>query len=575
MNITLDDGRTELWQWDTGRKIVVDDKSVSEVHYSKYSSTQAITREVVNGKAEIPNFLLQDTYAVTVYAYSGSIENGYTMAEKTFNVVKKPKPANYVETEEDKAILAKLKAAIGDLSELQTEAKDNLVEAINEAAASGGGAADWAQNDPDGDGYVKNRPGGYDVIETRKILETTLVSADDDNNIIADADFFLAEGDSVHVSIDGAPEVTHKVSMTTATGGGAAALYSFGSKSYNEIMAGGFAATDYIVMWYGDGAKWVYMRGAGADLVGKTIVARADVATPVKIPGKYLEFVINATLDSSRQCTLDKTFAQIREAVQAGNNPVVHFVMPDATGTAVMPLVEDYGVIFIFRVTISIDTGNETAIGQYIISINRDDKVSFATSSGLALNSDGNLTQHTMDRAPTVDMQIATKKYVDDHAAASNDFVITGSLTEAGGITLDKTFAQIQEAVQAGKTALMRVDGGPTTIILPLAVKNSEISTEYDFSIGYFIEGRLNGVTVRVMESGPVLYTASTPTNNPDGTMPQVSMAAEPTEDMQIATKKYVDDKEFILQSTTPNSTKKFKITVDDTGALSAAEVTT
>lgn len=138
MNITLDDGRTELWQWDTGRKIVVDDKSVSEVHYSKYSSTQAITREVIDGKAEIPNFLLQDTHAVTVYAYSGSIENGYTMAEKTFNVVKKPKPANYVETEEDKAILAKLKAEIGDLTALQTEAKDNLVAAINEAAASGG-----------------------------------------------------------------------------------------------------------------------------------------------------------------------------------------------------------------------------------------------------------------------------------------------------------------------------------------------------------------------------------------------------------------------------------------------------
>lgn len=72
---------------------------------------------------------------MTIYAYSGSIENGCTMAEKTFNVVKKPKPANYVETEEDKAILAKLKAEIGDLSELQTEVKDNLVAAINEASS--------------------------------------------------------------------------------------------------------------------------------------------------------------------------------------------------------------------------------------------------------------------------------------------------------------------------------------------------------------------------------------------------------------------------------------------------------
>ena len=158
MNITLDDGRTELWQWDTGRKIVVDDKSVSEVHYSKYSSTQAITREVINGKAEIPNFLLQDTHAVTAYAYSGSIENGYTMAEKTFNVVKKPKPANYVETEEDKVILAKLKEEIGDLSTLKTDAKDNLVDAINAVADLSSIHPDWNQSDNMQPDYIKNKP---------------------------------------------------------------------------------------------------------------------------------------------------------------------------------------------------------------------------------------------------------------------------------------------------------------------------------------------------------------------------------------------------------------------------------
>ena len=162
MNITLDDGRTELWQWDTGRKIVVDDESVSEVHYSKYSSTQAITREVIDGKAEIPNFLLQDTHAVTVYAYSGSIENGYTMAEKTFNVLKKPKPANYVETEEDKAILSKLKAEIGDLSTLQTEAKDSLVNAVNEV-----------------NGKVSDVAYGEDAIETLAELEIVVPAQQD------------------------------------------------------------------------------------------------------------------------------------------------------------------------------------------------------------------------------------------------------------------------------------------------------------------------------------------------------------------------------------------------------------
>ena len=64
-------------------------------------------------------------------------------------------------------------------------------------------------------------------------------------------------------------------------------------------------------------------------------------------------------------------------------------------------------------------------------------------------------------------------------------------------------------------------------------------------------------------------------------TMPQTEMAAAPTKDMQIATKKYVDDAigeyaataEYIIPSSTQGSTKKFKITVDDSGTLTATEV--
>lgn len=55
--------------------------------------------------------------------------------------------------------------------------------------------------------------------------------------------------------------------------------------------------------------------------------------------------------------------------------------------------------------------------------------------------------------------------------------------------------------------------------------------------------------------------------------LPQHAMSSNPTEDMHIATKKYVDSKEFI-SSSTEGSTKKFKITVDDTGTITATEVT-
>ena len=280
MNITLDDGRTELWQWDTGRKIVVDDKSVSEVHYSKYSSTQAITREVINGKADIPNFLLQDTHAVTAYVYSGSIENGYTMAEKTFNVVKKPKPANYVETEEDKAILAKLKAAIGDLSELQTEAKDNLVSAINEAAASGG------------------------------------------------ASEFVVNG-----TIGGETGVGYSITL---------------DKTSDQILA--------------------------AINEGKSVIARVAYEITVDLP--------LVSFDTSSNI------------IFAG---VVQYIAMDS----ILPVI-------------------------YFLRLHGDEAILYS-SMAIALDPEGKLPQVSMASAPTRDMQIATKKYVDDHAGGGTDMGITGA----------------------------------------------------------------------------------------------------------------------------------------------------
>ena len=70
--------------------------------------------------------------------------------------------------------------------------------------------------------------------------------------------------------------------------------------------------------------------------------------------------------------------------------------------------------------------------------------------------------------------------------------------------------------------------------------------------------------------------------NDTNSKLGQLEMEAAPTKDMQIATKKYVDDAigvyadtaEYIIPSSTQGSTKKFKITVDDSGTLTATEVT-
>ena len=69
--------------------------------------------------------------------------------------------------------------------------------------------------------------------------------------------------------------------------------------------------------------------------------------------------------------------------------------------------------------------------------------------------------------------------------------------------------------------------------------------------------------------------------NDTNSKLGQLEMEAAPTKDMQIATKKYVDDAigeyadtaEYIIPSSTQGSIKKFKITVDDNGTLTATEV--
>lgn len=332
MTITIADGRGALWQWDTGRRVkITDGVGVKQIHYQKRCFGHSVDVDVGDdGTAIIPDELLQDYHTLTAYAYVTDDAGGYTKVQQDFAVYKRPKPSDYVYTPTEHAGFDRLRAEIGELSALQTNAKNNLVAAINEAAASGGGGADWSQNDPDGDGYVANRPGGYDLIETRKIFEMKLVSINDENMLTADADGSFAEGTPVHVSIDGAPEVICTIAVTVS---GGIPVYSFGSKSYDEVVAGGLGATDYIVVWYEGGGKRAYQGIAGSDLVGKTIVARADVATPVKIPDKYLD------LDSAKEITLftisynqsskayesDRTYDELKAALDAGKTVFAKF----------------------------------------------------------------------------------------------------------------------------------------------------------------------------------------------------------------------------------------------------------
>lgn len=152
MVLTLNDGRTELWQWDTGRTVAVD-ADCSQVHFSNKVFGRSIDVDVAGGTAIIPDVLLQTDKDLNVWAFVGTTENGYTKISKTFKVNRRNKPADYVFTPTDQMTLQTIQSQIGDLADLTTEAKDTLVAAINEAARTGGGAGSMDLRVADG--YVQ------------------------------------------------------------------------------------------------------------------------------------------------------------------------------------------------------------------------------------------------------------------------------------------------------------------------------------------------------------------------------------------------------------------------------------
>lgn len=134
--LTLYDGRSELWQWDTGRTLAVD-ADCSQVHFSNKVFGRSIDVDVVDGVAIIPDILLQTDKDLNVWAFVGTAENGYTKISKTFKVNRRNKPADYVFTPQEQITL---KDAIAILEEAKYVA-NGAMETAKKAEASADNAA--------------------------------------------------------------------------------------------------------------------------------------------------------------------------------------------------------------------------------------------------------------------------------------------------------------------------------------------------------------------------------------------------------------------------------------------------
>lgn len=167
MKISIADGRGALWQWDTGRRLRVG-SGVEQIHYQNRALGCSVDVDVgADGTAIIPDELLQDYHTLTAYAYVTDDTGAYTMVQQDFAVYKRAKPADYVYTPTEHAGFDRLRAEIGDLADLTTEAHDTLVAAINEIKETGSS------------GYAtKDKAGTIKVGDNLKISEDGVLSVD-------------------------------------------------------------------------------------------------------------------------------------------------------------------------------------------------------------------------------------------------------------------------------------------------------------------------------------------------------------------------------------------------------------
>lgn len=89
------DGRTCFYQWDVNQQMLVADETIKELHFCNGTSECSLVCKVEDGKADVPNILLQSARSISVYGYTGD----HTKIQKIFRVNPRTKPEDYVYTE--------------------------------------------------------------------------------------------------------------------------------------------------------------------------------------------------------------------------------------------------------------------------------------------------------------------------------------------------------------------------------------------------------------------------------------------------------------------------------------------
>lgn len=382
--LTLNDGRSELWQWDTGRTLAVD-ADCSQVHFSNKVFGRSIDVDVTDGVAIIPDVLLQTDKDLNVWAFVGASENGYTKISKIFTVNRRNKPADYVFTPTEQT-------TIDEIAAIAQSVRDDADAGLFNGEPGDNGITPHIGDN--GNWYL----GATDTGKPSR----GATGSKGDTGAIGPTGPVGPQGPAGAPGKDGAG-----MDITGATVGQIAKIAAVDESGVPTAWSPADMPS-----------------GGSPDAVLYTTQTLTDAQKKQareNIDATASDFVINATVASDNTCTTDKTYAQIQEAIQDGKRVTLKVEVYGID--FVLPLIGENSSGYLFTTAATVFP---TVTIQFTAVVGASETI-WHTEQVASYDSNGNLVQIFMDRDPEQPMEIATKKYVDDHAGGGTDMGITGA----------------------------------------------------------------------------------------------------------------------------------------------------
>lgn len=283
--LTLNDGRKELYQWDTGRTASVN-VECDKVHFSNLLYGSAFVCEVVDGTVRIPDELLTSGENVHFWTFIGKAEDGFTKKNGMFAVNKRPKPSDYTFTPTELISIETVDKKIGNLEELPTENKVNLVGAINELFGSGGGGSG----------------GGLTEDEVKEIVENETADKTTEDKV----------KEIVATETEGKFTPSFNLSIPQALGDGHIVTYNTDGKTVQRRMISGAYAGAGTIPYRGTNGV-IYVGDATANAHATTFKQLKEYTAPIADHEKRIE-----NLESTLLTYVEDTASAYEKAVPVG-----------------------------------------------------------------------------------------------------------------------------------------------------------------------------------------------------------------------------------------------------------------